>query len=259
MAHVYLWLMLVAACIPGIWLINRFAVDDLFEKPDNRLSKRVLWWVLAGQTFAIVAVCAAAGIYFGPKVGITDPFLEGLSRGDADWLLFVRQLWIGAIAGIVCSIGWMACYYGFIRSRIDRETIRISEGLRQKLGLPARVTSGGITEEIVFRWGLLSFVMWLISLAVSSEPAAFWIAVVISGVLFGLAHLPGNIEKGCRPSPMLIGSAVLGNLWVSVFCGYLLWQYGLIAAIVVHIMFHVIWYPWDRAAYNKLREERATI
>ncbi|WP_176444893.1 CPBP family intramembrane glutamic endopeptidase [Paenibacillus herberti] len=256
MDQVYLWVMLIAACVPGIWLISRFSVNDLFKMPENKLSKRALLVLLTGQTIAIVAVCAAAGIYFGPKIGIADQFLNGLSRGKADWNDLIRQLWIGAIAGIVCIFCWMACYYGFIRARIDRESVLIAEGLRQNLGLMTRITSGGITEEIIFRWGLLSFVMWLISLMESSQPIAFWTATIITGILFGLAHLPGNLQKGCKPSPMLISSAVLGNLWVTIVCGYLLWQYGLIAAIVVHILFHVIWYPLDRMAYNKLLGEQ---
>ncbi|OAB41719.1 CPBP family glutamic-type intramembrane protease [Paenibacillus glacialis] len=79
------------------------------------------------------------------------------------------------------------------------------------------------------------FVMWLISLLTPSRSASFWIAIVMTGVLFGIAHLPGVIKKGYKATPMLIGSAVLGNLWVSLFCGFLLWQYRLIAAIVVHM------------------------
>ncbi|RXZ78858.1 CPBP family intramembrane metalloprotease [Paenibacillaceae bacterium] len=246
-----LWMILIVICVPGVWLITHHSVNELHDRADNNLSRRALMLLLIGQTLVIVALSAAAGIYFGAKIGIVDIFLAGLSHGTADWTDFGRQVRVGTIAGVICTAGWLMSYYGFIRSRTDRESVLISEKLRQTVGLSTRITSGGITEEIIFRWGLLSFVMWLISLVVSSLAAAFWIAIVITGVLFGLAHLPGLIEKGCKPSPMLISSAIIGNLWVAIFCGYLLWQYGLIAAIIVHILFHILWYPFDRVAFRK--------
>ncbi|MCZ4148477.1 hypothetical protein BZG21_28895, partial [Escherichia coli] len=94
------------------------------------------------------------------------------------------------------------------------------------------MTSGGITEEIIFRWGLLSLTMWGVLKLTPSETAAFWISIFTTGILFGLAHLPGHLAKGCIPSPFLISSMILGNLWVSIVCGYLFWQYGIIAAIL---------------------------
>ncbi|QNK60584.1 type II CAAX prenyl endopeptidase Rce1 family protein [Paenibacillus sp. PAMC21692] len=54
------------------------------------------------------------------------------------------------------------------------------------------MTSGGITEEIIFRWGLLSLTMWAVLWLTPSNEAAFWISIIATGVLFGLAHLPGS-------------------------------------------------------------------
>lgn len=249
---------LVALSLPGILIMSAFSANDLSSQPDNTTPKRTLFITVALQLIFIVAICAAIGIYLGAKVGLDDPFLSALSQGQWLWSTLWDQLLIGIVVGAVCAVVWMACYYGFIRSRIDRESVLISEELRFQLGIAARVTSGGITEEIMFRWGLLSLIMWLLNFLVSSEAVAFWIAIVLSGVLFGLAHLPGNFSRGCKPSKMLISSAVLGNLWVAICCGYLFWQYGIIAAIAVHIVFHLVWYPWDRVAYRKLQAQAQT-
>ncbi|GAA3412587.1 CPBP family intramembrane glutamic endopeptidase [Paenibacillus hodogayensis] len=251
MTTLYLWFILIGICIPGIGLMTRYTANELLAKPDNRMSERALRIALAAQTFILVALAAGAGLYFGPKVGLTDRFLAGLSQGRTEWADLYRQLLSGTVGGVVCTAVWVACYYGFIRSRIDRASLLIAEQARNELGLAARIASGGITEEILFRWGLLSIAMWSVSL-LTSQTTAFWISIVVTGILFGLAHLPGYIAKGCIPSPLLVGSTVLGNLWVSFFCGYMFWQYGLIAAIVVHALFHVIWYPWDRAAFIRL-------
>jgi len=249
--YILLALMLVSLCIPGIWLMSKFTASDLFDNSDNKISKQSLFIFMALQTIVIVSLAVAAGIYFGSKIGLTDPFLEGLSRGTLDLTNLIQQVGIGIVAGIICAMVWVVSYYAFIRPRIDTVSVRASEQARQQLGLAARITSGGITEEIIFRWGLLSFTMWGVLKLTPSETAAFWISIFTTGILFGLAHLPGHLAKGCIPSPFLIASMVLGNLWVSILCGYLFWQYGIIAAILVHMLFHIIWYPWELKYKNR--------
>ena len=74
------------------------------------------------QTLLIVALCAGSGVYFGPKVGLTDPFLEGITRGELLFTNLSLQLIAGALAGIICTIVWMVCYMdlfgnGWIRNR----------------------------------------------------------------------------------------------------------------------------------------------
>lgn len=87
-----------------------------------------------------------------------------------------------------------------------------------------------------FRWGLLTFLLWgLVTLSID-QTISFWIALLLSGILFGLAHLPAYLLEGCKPTPLLIGAAVGGNLWVTIICGFLMYRYGLIAAMVVHIL-----------------------
>jgi hypothetical protein len=254
MFNLSLLMIVIILCIPGIWLMTKHTTKTLLENPENTLSKEKLTLIIWVQTLVIVSLCAVSGVYFGPKVGLADPFLQGITQGDMLLSNLSLQLVAGTIAGIVCTIIWMVCYYGFIRQRLDKESVLITEGLRHQLGLWTRVTSGGITEEVIFRWGLLSIVMWLLSLLISSEVTVFWISIIGTGILFGLAHLPANLAAGCKPSVMLVATAIVGNLWVSIFCGYLFLNYGLISAIVVHILFHVIWYPWDQASYAKIRK-----
>jgi hypothetical protein len=35
------------------------------------------------------------------------------------------------------------------------------------------------------------------------------------------------------------------NLWATLICGWLLWQYGLLAAMIAHMLFHLVWLPFD--------------
>lgn len=251
MLNFLLMLIILALCIPGIWVMSIHSADHVAEKKSQAMSKPLMIVLIGMQTLIITGLCAAAGSYLHSSIGIHDLFLEGLTEGRLVWLDLWNQLKVGVVAGVICSAVWLGVYYGWIRPRLDLESVIISERIRLEMSLWTRMTSGGILEEVIFRWGLLIVAMWGLIKLTGSESISFWIGVTVTGVLFGLAHLPGNLQAGCKPSKLFVGTAVFANLWVSIICGYLLWQYGLIAAIVVHMLFHVFWYPLDKVMYRK--------
>ncbi|MFD3259782.1 CPBP family intramembrane glutamic endopeptidase [Paenibacillus lentus] len=251
MIHFWLSLIMVVVSIPGIILMSVHSSKLLSEKPENEsVSKRTLFMLVTLQTLIIVALASASGAYLGPKVGLGDSFIEGIINNEFNMQSLLEQVTWGLVGGIICSLVWMFSYYVIIRPKLDAETVRISEILRNRLGLWTRITSGGIVEEVLFRWGLLSLVAWGLSFIISSPVLVFWLSIVITGLLFGWLHLPANIQEGCKPSVWFVATALLGNLWVSLFCGYLFWQYGILSAFIVHILFHVLWYPLDMRSYK---------
>ncbi|WP_281885312.1 type II CAAX prenyl endopeptidase Rce1 family protein [Paenibacillus sp. YYML68] len=246
-----LWLILTVLCLPGIWLMSVHTTNVMNSDASNSLSRTTLLTITFVQTLLITSASAASGAYFTPKVGLMDEFLLALSNGH--WLpeQLYLQLGIGIAAGLPCGLVWVAVYYGYVRKRLDPATVRISESQRLQMGLWTRVASGGMTEEIIFRWGFLSLTMWALSFVTDSITTAFWFGLFITGVLFGLAHIPGNVETGATASPLLIATSVLGNLWVTLFCGYGLLKFGLLTAITIHALFHVIWYPFERRVQSR--------
>ncbi|WP_141396951.1 CPBP family intramembrane metalloprotease [Ureibacillus xyleni] len=40
------------------------------------------------------------------------------------------------------------------------------------------------------------------------------------------------------------------NLLVGLICGWLYWQNGLLAAIMCHMLFHLIWYMFERFEFK---------
>lgn len=56
---------------------------------------------------------------------------------------------------------------------------------------------GGISEEIMMRWGLMSFVAWMGWRFFQhgknrAKPWIMWLSILISSLLFGVAHLGAN-------------------------------------------------------------------
>ena len=103
---------------------------------------------------------------------------------------------------------------------------------------------GGIDEELLTRLLGVSGVAWLISLATGSPPppAAYWIAILVMAVLFGLGHLPATKAVAGRITPLILLRALVLNGVVAILCGWLFWRYGIEAAIVAHLSVDLVYH-----------------
>ena len=110
--------------------------------------------------------------------------------------------------------------------------------------------SAGITEEIMFRLGLMSFIIALIQLfKKETKPTntVVWVGIIITAICFGLMHLP--LSKSFSNFTLVtVASTMIGNLITGSFFGWVYWKRGLLMAIIVHIVwdlvFHVIGSPY---------------
>jgi hypothetical protein len=48
------------------------------------------------------------------------------------------------------------------------------------------------------------------------------------------------------------------NLWASLVFGWLFWQYGLLAAMTAHVVFHLVWLPFDMRHYRPTDQPQLT-
>ena len=118
----------------------------------------------------------------------------------------------------------------------------------EQLAIPlySKILYGGITEEILIRWGLMSFLVWLIAkLAGSgSNPAAPWVfvsAIIVTSLLFGAGHLPLANVLADTVTPAIKAYVFLANGFFGLIAGYLFWKKGLESAILAHMLAHIVW------------------
>lgn len=110
--------------------------------------------------------------------------------------------------------------------------------------LLAGVLYGGITEELFMRLFLVSLVAWVCGRwwrTAGGLPTseAFWIAIVLVAVLFGLGHLPAT--SAITPlTTMLVWRALVLNGIAGIAFGYLYWRHGLEAAMIGHMGAHLV-------------------
>lgn len=259
-----LFVCLVLVCIPGIVItvggalrtMERQIKENLPEGKDLP-ARAVLMLVSSIQSLVLVSIAAAVGTLLAPRVGLGAPVFEALVAGEPLWPALQPQMARSLLVGVTGALLFVAAYYWFFRPRLDSETVEAMERLRNGIGIWGRVLYGGIAEEVLTRWGLMTLLVWLGSLLVpgsspegTAAPAVVWIAIVVSGILFGLGHLPSYLAAGCLKSPMLVASMLCLNLWGSLIFGWLFWQYGLVAAMVAHMLFHLVWWPFDLHFYR---------
>lgn len=243
---------LIVLCIPGILFLTpttrriyksikeRLPVDKKIPSESGFIIISII------QTLALVAIAAAFGIVVSYKTNLHAPFLEALASDQRLWDALQPQIIPSFIVGVGGAIIFLLSYYFVIRPRLDKKTRQCMENLRMSVGILGRIFYGGIVEEVLCRWGLMAFFVWIgILLFGSPSSLIIWIAIIISGLLFGLAHLPGYLSFGCEKTATFITSVIGLNLWASIMFGWLFWHYGLCAAIIAHALFHITWYPFD--------------
>ncbi len=257
--------LLLVISLPGIVIVvprlikRQMQLIQTKVEPDQLVPPQgVLVAVGLAQTLLFVAIPAAIGTVLASRAGFAAPVLTALLTAEPVGPL-LRAFWLPTLLLTTLATAMMlAAYYGWARPRLDRPTLQLIESQRLDLGLGGRLLYGGIVEEVLARWGLMTLFVWLGSLLVGEVTAVIiWMAIILSGVLFGLAHMPSLLAMGARKSAVFVITAISLNLWVSLVFGWLFWQYGLVAAMLSHMLLHLLWYPVDRFYWSKQMESHA--
>jgi hypothetical protein len=250
-------LLILAVSLPGIALMVPSSLRELGGSLAKRLPegktlppKPVLIAAQLVQSVLLVGGLTAVGTALAHRVGLGAPVFRAIAHGTGVAQALPNPLPVVLIS-LAGSAIFLVTYYALLRPWLGETTARAMDGFRNRLGIGLRILYGGIVEEVITRWGLMSFLAWVAAFLLP-ETAAIWTAIVLSGVLFGLGHLPSYLAAGCERSPALVITQVVLNLFASLVFGYLFWQYGLLAAMISHALFHLAWYPIDIAVERRV-------
>lgn len=195
---------------------------------------------------AIIAVLAVLlGVALAPQVGLTAPVFDP-SIAVTPGVILVRHVAAGLAGGLLASL-ILPVYYLLAPRWLGNELFHTAEQLRIDMGLVACVALGGVVEELVFRWGVMAFIAWMLSGGGDASLTVQWVSIAGAAVVFGAAHLPGAIGLAGGLTPGMLGIGLLLNGWLGVVAGWLAWNRGLLAAMVVHGTVHVVWWLVERA------------
>lgn len=251
MFNTNLLLILVGISIPGILLLIatlKTLYYQLKQKNKRKKFPSFAVFIISSliQSIAFVLIASSVGILLSNNVGLNAPFLEMLSTGKFSGDQLSHQIYSGTLLGFSGSIIFLLIYYGVVQRWLDTYTFKKIGDLRNSVGLTGRIFYGGIVEEILFRWGVMTVLLWIGLKFSLLYNVALWFSIVITGLLFGICHLPSYLASGCKKSSRFIVSIISLNLYASIIFGWAYAQYGLCSAIIAHSVFHCVWYPFDK-------------
>ncbi len=196
------------------------------------------------QPTVILAISVLVGVGLAAKVGLSAPVAEGLASGG-DWLAaFKPQIIPGIIGGLVGGLA-IVLNAAALKPFLPVEAVVMVERFGSLLPLPTRFLYGGLTEELLLRWGLMTLLVWAAWRLFQKgrgtpSSSLFVIAIVISSFVFSIGHLPVAFMLFPQPTPVLMLFIITANSAFGLIAGYLYWKKGLESAMIAHILTHTV-------------------
>lgn len=192
-----------------------------------RLPLRALAILGLIQTGLVVVGSAWIGARLGFPFGLRSCLFNTAKSGAIGQPCAVAFIYGGSAAFSIGVLGGLAVF-SFAKPLV---------AYLRSTPLLTRLLYGGLTEEVLMRWGLLASVAWLSSHVMARgvpSRGAFLAAIVVTNGMFAAAHLPLLRSSHVMSSH----KAATAIFLVSLPWGWLAWTFGLEAAMVAHISFH---------------------
>ncbi|MFC6865337.1 CPBP family intramembrane glutamic endopeptidase [Halomicroarcula sp. GCM10025817] len=212
------------------------------------LSLPLLAVVSAVNPTLLLVVACLLGAYAAPRAGLQSYVIDRREGGDGIWRHLRDDIGLAVAVGLgggVLIVLLDAVLIQFVSQDLPQTAIGATRPtvLDVLAYAPVRFLYGGITEELMLRFGLMSllaFVGWRVTgrRTDGPRPAVMWTAIVVAAVLFGLGHLPA-LAQAVDLTPALVARTVLLNAVAGILFGWLYWRRSLEAAMVSHASFHV--------------------
>lgn len=207
--------------------------------PDNMPPEALLRGLLLLQPALLVALASAAGIAFAPRLGLRSIMVERVNGDVAAQgvSLDVGRATIGGLVGCAIIVAGDLMFAALDPSAFDRLHTTPSTWPEALL---TGVLYGGLTEEIITRWGLMSLLAWGLTRLGLRRSAAIGSAMALSALLFAAGHLPALVASLGDPGPVVIVRTLVLNMAAGIVFGWLFWQRNLETAMLAHAATHVL-------------------
>lgn len=242
---IILWLAGMAGVLSFL-LVDLSALINLLPPTDEELplSPVMIKILSVIQPSIILALAVLTGVALASKVGLSAPAAEALAGGKSFVPSIKPQIVPGLIGGLVGAFA-IILSWALARPFLPPEFVVKAEVLNKLMPFATRLLYGGITEELLLRWGvmtLLVWALWRLFQRGNDKPRAVWFAsaILISSVLFGIGHLPAVAALAVEITVPIAFYIIAANSVFGLIAGFLYWKKGLESAIIAHAFAHVL-------------------
>lgn len=188
--------------------------------------------LLAINPLIFLSIAAIVGAWAAPKVGLKSWSLTGAPMNTVS----LMQV---AIAGMV--VGAVLAPFDHWTSSVWNVGVIPAQTMLNPPDFKALVfgvTYGGMTEEILMRWGLMSVLM-LGLMKVASRQTAGILAILITAAVFAAGHLPALFLSTPDVPAILLIRVLAYNAVLGIWFGWLYLNRDLESAMKAHAGFHI--------------------
>jgi membrane protease YdiL (CAAX protease family) len=206
------------------------------------------------SNFIIFGLPGAIGLLLATRTGLGLPFIEGwVDKKPLQGKIGRMVLTSLVVAGVLTAIGIGVRFLTLpmILADLQAQNIPLSALGEMTQGpwwtMLLAAISAGVTEEVGFRLGLLTLLIWAVGWVWHDEtgkiePIGFWLINLLVAILFGVLHLLNLSTLGLPLMVGLVIRAILGNGLLALAFGWLYRTYGLESAILTHFILDALLY-----------------
>lgn len=203
----------------------------------EKISPQTLKYLVLINPTILLLVAVVVGTLLYDKVGFSVPTISLLLKIEQPKIKIITQIKSGILLGLLTGI--LTTIIGIIfKSSIPQEFIDL--GNKIHVTTIARFTYGGLTEELLMRFGFMTLVVWVIfKITKKLGNSTYWTGIIVASILFAVGHFPVVFNTVQNPTIALLTYILIGNSIAGLIFGWLFWKKGLEAAFVGHIFAHV--------------------
>ena len=193
------------------------------------------------QSSVLLVLMVWLGAVFARKVGLNAPVILAIARSANIYKELKPQI-VPALLGGVAGGLFLVFFFNAISGYLPPEFLIAAEQLAPPWY--TKILYGGITEEILIRWGLMSFFVWALYRITQRKDTDiktynYVLAIILSALMFGAGHLPVAFALSPEVTGYLLFYIIFGNAAFGFIAGYLYWKRGLECAIGAHMIAHI--------------------
>ncbi len=219
-------------------LTGQLPLDNIPTEVLEQFSETAIKLLSLVNPTILLIISVVLGSLLYDKVDLQLPTLEKLLTGKDSKSIFISQLVYGVFGGVVAGIVLLIISLLFAPS-LPVEFVSLGEKLKPTLLM--RILYGGITEEILLRFGLMTLLVWVVyKVWKTLHAGVYWTGIVFSSIIFAIGHLPIAFLAVPDPSPGLMLYILLGNSLGGIVFGWLYWKKGLESSMLAHMFTHLV-------------------
>lgn len=198
-----------------------------------KISFEVLFIAQFIQSLLLFSILIFLGLFFTKAINFQLPLITAILE-KRDYKKILKNIsGVSVLSGIITAVTIYALDTIFTSQGVAITTHQNYAPIWQKL---LAAVYGGITEEIIMRLFLMTFLIWVsIKVFRKKQPTNIIIlaAILLAAIIFGLGHLPITASLTKLDSFVVTRAIVLNGIGGIIF-GLLFWKKGFESAVIAH-------------------------